>query len=119
MIVDDHDLLRDAIHIALKDVHDIDLVGVAKDGLEALETAARLSPDAVLMDLAMPHLDGIEATRRLLQLQPQIRVVAWTSAAGGMQADAALTAGAVSVIYKDAELDSIIQAIRAAIESGR
>ncbi|MDX6247823.1 MAG: hypothetical protein QOF10_1183 [Kribbellaceae bacterium] len=119
MIVDDHDLLRDAIHIALKDVHDIDVVGVAKDGLEALETAARVSPDAVLMDLAMPHLDGIEATRRLLQLQPQIRVVAWTSAAGGRQADAALTAGAVSVIYKDAELESIIQAIRTAIEPGR
>jgi DNA-binding NarL/FixJ family response regulator len=65
----------------------------------------------------MPHLDGIEATRRLLQLQPEVRVVAWTSAAGGRQADAALAAGAVSVIYKDADLDSVIDDIRSAVKS--
>jgi len=117
MIVDDHDLLREAIHIALNDVHDIDVVGVAKDGLEALETASRLKPDAVLMDLSMPHLDGIEATRRLLQLQPEIRVIAWTSAAGGRQVAAALAAGAGSVIYKDADLDSVIHDIRSAVKS--
>lgn len=117
MIVDDHDLLREAIHIALKDVHNIDVVGVAKDGLEALETASRLRPDAVLMDMAMPRLDGIEATRRLLHLQPDVRVLAWTTADGGRQAEAALAAGAVSVIYKDGDLDSLIEAIRTAADA--
>jgi DNA-binding NarL/FixJ family response regulator len=115
VIADDHDLLREAVHDALKDVPDIDVVGVAKDGLEAVEIASKLGPDVVLMDLAMPCLDGIEATRKLLELQPALRVVAWTTAAGDQQADAALAAGAVSVIYKDVDLDVVINAIRAAV----
>jgi DNA-binding NarL/FixJ family response regulator len=69
------------------------------------------------MDLAMPHLDGIEATRPLLQLQPEVRVIAWTSEAGGRQVGAALAAGAGSVIYKDADLESVIDDIRSAVRS--
>jgi DNA-binding NarL/FixJ family response regulator len=116
LIVDDHDLIRDAIRSAFEDVEDIDVVGVAKDGLEALEAASRLRPDAVLTDVVMPRLDGIEATRRLLEQQPGVRVVVWTSAGGGRQEDAALAAGAVSVIYKDAELAVVVEAIRSAVQ---
>jgi len=115
VIADDHDLLREATHIALKAVDDIDVVGVAKDGAEVVEIVSRLRPDVVLMDLAMPRLDGIEATRQLLELQPALRIVAWTTAEGGSQASAALAAGAVLVIYKDIDLDSVINAIRAAV----
>jgi DNA-binding NarL/FixJ family response regulator len=119
LIVDDHDFIRNAVRIALNDTPDVDVVGVAKDGLEALEAASRLSPDVVLMDLAMPRLDGVEATRRLLERQPEVRVVAWTALIVGLGEDAALAAGALSVIYKDADLDSLLEAIRLAAEFGR
>jgi DNA-binding NarL/FixJ family response regulator len=117
MIVDDHDFLREAIHLALQGVSDIDVVGVASDGLQALETADNTALDAVLMDLAMPRLDGIEATRRLLAQHPHIHVVAWTTAGGSLLADAARAAGAATVLYKDSDLDEVIHAIRSAGKS--
>jgi DNA-binding NarL/FixJ family response regulator len=112
MIVDDHDFLREAIHIALQGA-DIDVVGVASDGLQALETADNTALDAVLMDLVMPRLDCIEATRRLLAQHPHIHVVAWTTT-GGSRLAHALAAGAATVLYKDSDLDEVIHAIRSA-----
>ncbi|MGC4939834.1 response regulator [Kribbella sp. DT2] len=119
LIVDDHDGLREAVRIALDDVPGIEVVGVANDGLQAIETAATTKPDVILMDLEMPRLDGVEATHRILAQQPQIRVIAWTTMAGGHPAQTALTAGAVAVIYKDIDLDALVAAIRSATTRSR
>jgi DNA-binding NarL/FixJ family response regulator len=114
LVVDDHPLVRDTVTIALRGSKLIEVVGVACDGAEAVDTAARLLPDVVLMDLAMPVLNGAEATRRLLVLQPRIRVVVLTSAAGGRLEQAALDAGASTIVYKDAGIDAVLDAIVAA-----
>ncbi|HEY0473513.1 MAG TPA: response regulator transcription factor [Kribbella sp.] len=117
LLVDDHDLVRESIRLALSVQPDIEVVGEASDGLQAVEAASRLRPDVVLMDLAMPLLDGVDATRLLMTSDPALRVVAWTSAPrGGAQELAALEAGAVSVVYKDAPVDTVLAAIRSAVE---
>jgi DNA-binding NarL/FixJ family response regulator len=117
LLVDDHDLVRESIRLALSGQPDIEVVGEASDGLQAVEAASRLRPDVVLMDLAMPCLDGVDATRLLMTSDPAVRIVAWTSAPrGGAQELAALEAGAVSVVYKDAPLDTVLEAIRSAVE---
>jgi DNA-binding NarL/FixJ family response regulator len=117
LLVDDHDLVRESIRLALSGQPDIEVVGEASDGLQAVEAASRLRPDVVLMDLAMPCLDGVDATRLLMTSDPAVRIVAWTSAPrGGAQELAALEAGAVSVVYKDTPLDTVLEAIRSAVE---
>jgi DNA-binding NarL/FixJ family response regulator len=117
LLVDDHELVRQSIHFALSGLPDIEVVGEASDGLQAVEAASRLRPDVVLMDLAMPCLDGVDATRLLLASDPAVRIVVWTSAPrGGAQELAALQAGAVSVVYKDSPVQTVIEAIRSAVE---
>jgi DNA-binding NarL/FixJ family response regulator len=117
LLVDDHDLVRESIRLALSGQPDIEVVGEASDGLQAVEAASRLRPDVVLMDLAMPCLDGVDATRLLMTSDPAVRIVAWTSAPrGGAQELAVLEAGAVSVVYKDAPLAAVVEAIRSAVE---
>ncbi|MDX6251557.1 MAG: hypothetical protein QOF10_4917 [Kribbellaceae bacterium] len=117
LLVDDHELVRESIRLALSGLPDIEVVGEASDGLQAVEAAARLQPDVVLMDLAMPCLDGVDATRLVLTSDPAVRIVVWTSApSGGAQELAALAAGAVAVVYKDSPVDTVIEAIRSAVE---
>jgi DNA-binding NarL/FixJ family response regulator len=117
LLVDDHELVRQSIHFALSGLPDIEVVGEASDGLQAVEAASRLRPDVVLMDLAMPCLDGVDATRLLLASDPAVRIVVWTSAPrGGAKELAALQAGAVSVVYKDSPVQTVIEAIRSAVE---
>jgi DNA-binding NarL/FixJ family response regulator len=117
LLVDDHKLVRESIRLALSGQPDLEVVGEASDGLQAVEAASRLRPDVVLMDLAMPSLDGVDATRLLMTSDPAVRVVVWTSAPrGGAQEVAALAAGAVSVVYKDASVDTVLDAIRSAVD---
>jgi DNA-binding NarL/FixJ family response regulator len=117
LLVDDHDLVRESIRLALSGLPDLEVVGEASNGLQAVEAASRLRPDVVLMDLAMPVLDGVDATRLLLASDPSVRIVVWTTAArGGALELAALEAGAVSVVYKDAPVGTVLEAIRSAVE---
>jgi DNA-binding NarL/FixJ family response regulator len=111
LVVDDHQLVRDTLATVLGGSALVDVVGVACDGLEAVAAALRLTPDVVLMDLAMPVLNGSEATRRLLVLRPRTRVVVLTSAVGGRLEQAALDAGAATVLHKDAGIDAVLDAI--------
>jgi DNA-binding NarL/FixJ family response regulator len=111
LVVDDHPFIRDSLTTALGGSELVEVVGVAGDGAEALEAAMRLLPDVVLMDLAMPVLNGAEATERLLVLQPRVRVVVLTSAAGGRLEQAALDAGAHTILYKDAGIDAVLDAV--------
>ncbi|MDX6279362.1 MAG: hypothetical protein QOH03_433 [Kribbellaceae bacterium] len=114
LLVDDHQLLRDSLR-SLLDAHvDIDVVGTAGDGAEALEVAAESQPDVVLMDLSMPRIGGVEATRLLLQQQPGVQVVILTSSPDQELIFDSVQAGAVGYLLKDAAPETVVAAVRSA-----
>jgi DNA-binding NarL/FixJ family response regulator len=116
LIVDDHPMVRTGLRTLLDSADDIDVVGEAADGEQAIEFGRALRPMVVLMDLSMPVLDGAAATRRLLQEEPDIRVVVLTSFAGQPQVSEALAAGAVGYLLKDCDPRDLIAAVRSASE---
>ncbi len=113
LIVDDHQVVRRGLRTFLDLNDDIEVVGEARDGLEGVELAARLEPDVVLMDVVMPRLDGIEATRRIKEHSAAVGVIALTSFAGDDQVLPALEAGASSYLLKDVSPEELVEAIRA------
>lgn len=113
LIVDDHQVVRRGLRTFLELHDDIDVVGEAGDGLEGVDLAARLAPDVVLMDIVMPRLDGIEATRRIKEQSAAVGVIALTSFAGDDQVLPALEAGASSYLLKDVSPEELVEAIRA------
>ncbi len=114
MLVDDHRLVRDGLTTLLAAAEDIDVVGTAADGAEVVEVAARCRPDVVLMDLSMPQVDGVTATRLLLAAQPEARVVVLTSFTADKQVASALAAGAVGYLLKDSAPEALFDAVRQA-----
>jgi len=114
LIVDDHAMVRRGMRDFL-DLHDdLEVVGEAADGESALDMAAALRPDVVVMDLILPGIDGIAATAELKRRQPEVEVVAITSFIEEDRITAALEAGASGFLLKDAEADDLAAAIRAA-----
>lgn len=114
MLVDDHPLVRSGLTQVL-DAHDgLIVVGSAAGGREAVDTVTDLAPDVVLMDVSMPGMDGITATRELLKRRPMTRVVMLTSYAEDETVLAALDAGACGYILKDAEPAEVVKAVFAA-----
>jgi DNA-binding NarL/FixJ family response regulator len=118
MLVDDHAVVRKGLEQLLTSDADIEIAGAAADGTEAVALARRLAPDVILMDLSMPEVDGVEATRRLLHEAPELRVVVLTSFADQPRILAALDAGASGYILKDAAPDELIAAVKAAAAGG-
>jgi DNA-binding NarL/FixJ family response regulator len=114
LLADDQALFREALATLLEVRPEIDVVGEAGDGAAALEQSARLRPDVVLMDLHMPVLDGIAATRRLKVEQPEVRVLALTTFDDDEDVFAALRAGAVGYLLKDVASDRLVEALLAA-----
>jgi DNA-binding NarL/FixJ family response regulator len=114
LIVDDQTLIRDGLATICERLPDVDLVGAAADGDEALRLVQELSPDVVLMDLRMPRMDGIEATRRIRADHPQTHVVVLTTYSDEESVLAALAAGALGYLTKDAGRDDIARALAAA-----
>lgn len=112
LIVDDHVLVRKGMAALLETEESIEVVGEASDGQEAVDKVGRLQPDVVLMDLVMPHMDGIEATRRIMESQPGVRILVLTSFAGDDKVFPALKAGALGYLLKDAEPEELVRAIR-------
>jgi DNA-binding NarL/FixJ family response regulator len=111
LLADDQRLVRESLATLLGLLDGIELAGCAADGEEALALVARQHPDVVLMDLRMPHMDGIEATRRLRERHPQVRVIALTTDAEQEDVLAALRAGARGYLTKDAGSEDIRAAI--------
>ena len=112
LVADDHAIVRKGIRALLATEADIEVVGEAADGKEAVEKAERLRPDVVLMDLVMPEMDGIEATRRITTRQPETRILVLTSFAEDEKVFPALKAGALGYLLKDAGPEELVRAIR-------
>ena len=118
LVVDDHDLVRMGITRMLADIDDIQVVGEAACGEEAVRLARELHPQVVLMDVKMPGIGGLEATRKLLRQDPDIRVVVVTVCDEEPFPSRLLQAGAAGYLTKGAGLDEMIKAIRA-VSSGQ
>ena len=118
LIVDDHALVRRGLSDLLGAADGIDVVGSIPDGSQAAAAVTGLEPDIVLMDLSMPGLDGIEATRAVLAVRPGTKVIMLTSFSENARIMAALEAGAVGYLLKDAEPDDIVRALHDAVAGG-
>ncbi len=114
LIVDDHPVVRDGLRGMFHDVADIEVVGEAASGTEALAVAARQRPDVVLMDLRMPKLDGADAITRLRQSHPEVRVLVLTVYDTDADINRSLAAGAAGYLLKDAPREELHRAVRAA-----
>jgi DNA-binding NarL/FixJ family response regulator len=114
VIADDQASVREGLVLLLGGLPDVDVVGAAADGLQALELVAEHKPDAILLDLHMPVLDGISTTRRLVAEHPEVAIVVLTTFADDSSVLEALHAGARSYLTKDVDRTRIAQALRAA-----
>ncbi|TLS38875.1 response regulator [Pseudalkalibacillus caeni] len=115
MIVDDHDMVRKGLKAYILTEPDFELVGEASDGKEAIKLAKDLKPEIILMDLIMPDVNGIEATKSILQDQPDIKIIIITSFYDDEQVFPAIEAGAFSYLLKTASADEIIQTVKKAL----
>jgi DNA-binding NarL/FixJ family response regulator len=113
LIADDHPLFRKGMRTLLTATTDTEVVGEATTGQEAIELAGNLQPDVVLMDLQMPGINGIEATRQIVNASPHIRILVVTLFEDDASVFTALRAGARGYILKDAKEEEMIRAIRA------
>jgi DNA-binding NarL/FixJ family response regulator len=118
LLADDQCLVRSGFRMILRSDPELDVVGEADDGVEAVAEAKRLQPDVVLMDVRMPRMDGIEATRRLMRLDEPPRVLVLTTFDLDEYVFAALRAGASGFLLKDAPEEQLLAAIRVAADGG-
>jgi DNA-binding NarL/FixJ family response regulator len=116
VIADDQRVVREGLMMVLGLLADVEVVGTASNGNEAVTLAAELHPDVVLMDLRMPHCDGVEATRRLREREPGVRVVVLTTYSDDRSVIDALRAGARGYLTKDAGGEEIRQALRQVLD---
>jgi len=118
MLVDDHNVVRSGLATFLRAYEDLELVGEARNGLEAVNLCREKKPDVILMDLMMPEMDGIAATRAILADYPKIEIIAMTSFEEEELVQGVLAAGAISYLLKNVTSDELAKAIRDAA-SGR
>jgi len=118
LIVDDHALIRRGLSDLLGAAEGIEVIGAIDSGAQAAAVVTNLEPDIVLMDLSMPGLDGIEATREVLLVRPETKVIMLTSFSENARILAALEVGAIGYLLKDTEPEDIIRALRDAADGG-
>jgi DNA-binding NarL/FixJ family response regulator len=112
LLADDHKIVRDGLRTLLEKHADIAVLGEAEDGREALQLARKLAPDVVVMDIAMPDLNGIEATRQILSENPGMKIVALSMHSDKRFVSEMLKAGASAYLLKDCAFEELIAAIR-------
>jgi DNA-binding NarL/FixJ family response regulator len=115
MICDDQAIVRDGLELLLKLESDIEVVGLARDGAEAVDLMAKRAPDLVLMDLKMPGMNGVEATRRICALYPNTRILVLTTFDDDEWVLDAIRAGASGYLLKDTPREKVIEAIRGTV----
>jgi DNA-binding NarL/FixJ family response regulator len=116
LVVDDQDIVRRGLGVILAHQPGIEVAGYASDGIEALEQVARCQPDVALMDLKMPRLNGIQATRQIVDRYPTVKVVVLTTYDADEWLFDAIRAGACSYLLKDSDNEAIVAAVRGAVE---
>ena len=116
LIADDHALFREGVNAILKSVPDIEIVGEAGTGQEALALASDLSPDVILMDIQMPDLNGVEATQRILKTHPDVGIIIVTMLEDDDSLFSAMSAGARGYVLKGADKAEMLKSIRAVAE---
>src|SRR3954447_23523880 len=114
LLADDHGVIRDGLGRLIEALDDVELAGTASDGAEAVERARDLQPDVILMDLEMPNMDGIEATRRILEERPEAAVLVLTSFSDRSRILGALDAGARGYLLKDVASEEVAAGLRGA-----
>jgi NarL family two-component system response regulator LiaR len=115
MLVDDHNVVRSGLATFLRAYEDLELVGEARNGLEAVQLCHLKQPDVILMDLMMPEMDGIAATRSILEDCPEMKIIAMTSFEEEELVQGVLSAGAMSYLLKNVTADELAKAIRDAM----
>ena len=113
LLADDHRMLRDSLRRSMEE-NGFDVVGEAGDGAEAVQLAQELRPDVILMDVSMPNLDGVEATRQITRMVPEAQVVMLTMHADGDVMARAIQAGAIGYLVKDCAITDVVSAVRLA-----
>ena len=116
LVVDDHDLFRAGLASLLAEQDDFDVIGQVSGGRRAVQLAAELKPDVVLMDLSMPDLDGSKATRLIAEADPDVRIVVLTVLSDETAVAAAVRAGACGYLIKDSPMSEVFSAVRAAAD---
>jgi len=119
LVVDDREMLRTQLSQFLADYPEFRVVGMAGDGAEAVAKAAELDPDVVLMDVSMPGMDGIEATRLITERLPRVKVVMLTLYASAENRERAWRAGAAGYLLKDNVVEEVVDAINAVLAGER
>ena len=117
LLIDNHKIMREGLRSLIESKSDMDVVGEADNGLKAVKLARQLNPDVVIMDISMPKMDGIEATRLILKENPQIKVVALSVYANKQYVVGMLRAGASGYVLKDSAFRELHQAILAVLEN--
>jgi NarL family two-component system response regulator LiaR len=112
LIVDDHAVVRDGLNALFSAEPGMQVVGMAANGLQAVDMASELKPDVILLDLVMPEMDGVQATLKIKEANPKARILILTSFSENHQVFSAIKAGAIGYLMKDTSSDQLIQAIQ-------
>ena len=118
LVADDHQLMRHGLRVLLDGLDDMEVIGEACNGREVVEMSGRLNPDVVLIDIGMPHLNGIDATRQIQQLSNPPRVVALSMHTDRQFVQGVLRAGAHGYLLKDSAFEEVAQAVRSVSNGG-
>lgn len=113
LVVDDHEVVRLGMRMLLRSLPEFEYAGEAWNGREAIKVASLLQPDIILMDVMMPEMDGITATRAIVEQHPHIRVMALTSQKDEPTVYAMIDAGAAGYVFKDAPYDELVNSLKA------
>jgi DNA-binding NarL/FixJ family response regulator len=116
VLADDHTIVRYGLNRSFEQDTDIDVVGLAQDGLSAVNLVRDLSPDAVVMDISMPDLNGIEATHQILKISPRVKVVALSMHSSDKYVREMFRAGASAYLLKDCPFEELVEAIKAVVD---
>jgi DNA-binding NarL/FixJ family response regulator len=116
LLVDDHEIMREGMGALLRKYSEFEVVGQASDGRQALDMTEKLKPDIVIMDVGMPNLNGIDATRQLLSIHPDLKIMALSMHSDGSVVAKMIRAGAAGYMLKESAFDELIEGLNALLE---